>query len=105
MLNKSYLQSKLKSTGKAYLYFFFFGAHFLYLGKFFFQLLFWFTLGGLGIWALFDLFTLTVKVNMHNDSIFQKIEELEQEERVIQEPRNVELLKRLNADEMKHPKH
>ena len=27
-MDKNYLQSKLKSTGKAYLYFFFFGAHF-----------------------------------------------------------------------------
>ena len=102
-MDKNYLQSKLKSTGKAYLYFFFFGAHYLYFGKLIFQLLFWMTLGGFGMWLLFDLFTLSTKVKIYNDGIYKKIEELEQEDRFVHEPRNVELLKSLNLDDMKQP--
>ncbi len=102
-MDKNYLQSKLKSTGKAYLYFFFFGAHYLYFGKLFFQILFWITLGGFGMWLLFDLFTLSTKVKIYNDRIHKKIEELEQQDRFIHEPRNVELLKSMNLDDMKEP--
>ena len=97
-MEKAHLQSKLKSTGKAYVYFCCFGAHYLYLGKFVIQLFFWITLGGFGIWALYDLFTLSGKVNASNDRILKKLEELKQQDRVIQEPRNVEILKRLNRD-------
>ena len=97
-MEKDYLQSKLKSTGKAYLYFFFFGAHYVYLGKIIIQLLFWMTLGGLGIWLLFDLFTLSAKVKVYNDSILRKIEEIQQKDRFVQEPMNVEHLKSLNLD-------
>ena len=61
------------------------------------------TLGGFGIWFLFDLFTLSAKVKIYNDRIFQKIEELEQQDRFVHEPRNVELLKSLNLDDMKEP--
>ncbi len=102
-MDKNYLQSKLKSTGKAYLYFFFFGAHYLYFGKLIFQILFWITLGGFGMWLLFDLFTLSTKVKIYNDRIHKKIEELEQQDRFIHEPRNVELLKSMNLDDMKEP--
>lgn len=102
-MDKNYLQSKLKSTGKAYVYFFFFGAHYLYFGKLFFQLLFWMTLGGFGMWLLFDLFTLSTKVKIYNNGIYKKIEELEQQDRFVHEPRNVELLKSLNLDDMKQP--
>ena len=102
-MDKNYLQSKLKSTGKAYLYFFFFGAHYLYFGKLFFQILFWMTLGGFGMWLIFDLFTLSTKVKIYNDRIYKKIEELEQQDRFVHEPRNVELLKSLNLDDMKEP--
>lgn len=97
-MEKAYLQSKLKSTGKAYVYFCCFGSHYLYLGKIIIQLFFWITLGGFGIWALYDLFTLSGKVNTSNDRILIKLEELKQQDRVIQEPRNVEILKRLNRD-------
>lgn len=102
-MDKKYLQSKLKSTGKAYIYFVCFGAHYLYFGKMFLQLFFWITLGGFGIWALFDLFTLSAKVNTYNDRIVQKIEELEQQDRSTQEPRNVELLKSLTSKAMNNP--
>ena len=67
------------------------------------QLLFWITLGGIGIWLLFDLFTLSAKVKVYNDRILKKIEELEQQDRFIQQPRNVELLTSMNLDDMKQP--
>ena len=61
------------------------------------------TLGGFGIWLLFDLFTLSAKIKSYNDRILLKIEKLEQQNRFIHEPRNVELLKSLNLDDMKQP--
>ena len=74
-MNKLYLQSQVKSTGTAYLFFFLFGFHYIYLGKWFTQILFWLTLGGIGIWALIDLFTISDKVNSYNAKIFQQIED------------------------------
>ena len=56
------------------------------------------TLGGFGIWLLFDLFTLSTKVKIYNDRILKKIEEIQQKDRFVQEPMNVELLKSLNLD-------
>ena len=44
-------------------------------------MLFWITFGGLGIWALIDIFTMSGKVNKHNAEIFQQIEEIEKRER------------------------
>ncbi|PIZ06037.1 MAG: TM2 domain-containing protein [Flavobacteriales bacterium CG_4_10_14_0_8_um_filter_32_5] len=81
-MNKHYLQSQIKSTGTAYLLFFLlFGTHYAYLGKWGWQILFWITLGGLGIWAFIDLFTIPRKVNRHNAKIFMKIEDIEKRER------------------------
>ena len=53
----------MKSKGLAYLFWFFLGVHYAYLGKWGTQLLYWFTLG---IWALIDLFTLGGKVETYN---------------------------------------
>jgi hypothetical protein len=80
-MNKHYLQSKIKSTGTAYLFWFFFGAHYAYLGNWGIQILYWITLGGLGIWALIDLFTMSGKVNVYNASIFRQIEAIEKKEK------------------------
>jgi len=81
-MNKHYLQSKIKSTGTAYLlYFLLFGTHYAYLGKWGLQILYWFTLGGLGIWTLIDLFTMSEKVNRYNAVIFSRIEKIEKGER------------------------
>lgn len=81
-MNKHYLQSKIKSTGVAYLlYFLLFGTHYAYLGKWGLQILFWITLGGLGIWALIDLFTIPGKVARYNANIFKQIEAIEKKER------------------------
>lgn len=80
-MNKHYLQSKVKSVGTAYLlYFLLFGTHYAYLGKWGLQIFYWLTLGGLGLWALIDLFTMSSKVQKYNQKIFQQIEEIEKRE-------------------------
>ena len=91
-MNKHYLQSKVKSTGTAYLLWFFFGAHYAYLGRWGIQILFWVTLGGLGIWAFIDLFTMSGKVNRRNAKLFQQIEEIEKKERDAEHARNIAMI-------------
>jgi TM2 domain-containing membrane protein YozV len=56
----------MKSKGVAYLFWFLLGAHYAYLGKWGTQILYWLTLGGLGFWAIIDLFTLGGKVENYN---------------------------------------
>lgn len=81
-MNKHHLQSKIKSTGVAYLLFFLlFGTHYAYLGKWGLQILFWITLGGFGFWAFFDLFTIPGKVERYNANIFRQINTIEKRER------------------------
>lgn len=58
-----------KSTGVAYLLWFFLGWHYAYLGRWGVQFLYWITLGGLGIWALVDLFRLGWVVGNRNSDI------------------------------------
>jgi len=77
----------VKSVGIAYFLWFFFGLHYAYLGKWGIQILYWLTMGGFGIWALIDLFTMSNKVFNYNvakgliteDSIASKLEQLDQE--------------------------
>ncbi len=76
-MNKHYLQSKMKSSGIAYLLWFFLGIHYIYLGKWGWQFLYWITAGGLGFWAFFDLFTIPGKVDRYNRRLSVQIEELE----------------------------
>ena len=92
-MNKHYLQSQIKSTGTAYLfYFLLFGTHYAYLGKWGLQILFWFTLGGLGFWSLIDLFTMSDKVDKHNLPIFKKIEEIKNKERESEQARQLAMI-------------
>ena len=91
-MNKHYLQSKVKSTGTAYLFWFTLGAHYAYLGKWGIQILYWITLGGLGIWALIDLFTMSGKVNKYNADIFQQIEAIEKKEKDDDHARNMAMM-------------
>lgn len=79
-MNKYYLNSKMKSTGTAYLCWFLIGCHYAYLGKWGWQILYWLTAGGLGIWAILDLFLIPSKVNKYNYKIAQQIEEIERQE-------------------------
>jgi hypothetical protein len=80
-MQKDLLNSKLKSTGNAYLFFLLFGAHYLYLGQVGKQILFWCTGGGFLIWAFIDLFTMGSKVDSHNLPILSQIRDIDREEK------------------------
>lgn len=60
---------KTKSTGVAYLLWFFLGWHYAYFGKWGVQVLYWLSLGGLGIWAIADLFRVPGVVRETNADI------------------------------------
>ncbi|MFV5687881.1 TM2 domain-containing protein [Flavobacterium sp. ZT3R25] len=92
VVNKHYLQSQIKSSGTAYLLWFFFGFHYAYLGKWGLQLLYWFTFGGFFIWAIIDLFTLSGRVANHNALIFQQIDEIEKRDRDAEQTRNLAMI-------------
>jgi len=76
-MSKHYLMSKMKSSGIAYLCWFFIGIHYAYLGKWGWQILYWITLGGLGVWAIIDLFHIPTKVNNYNMKIANQIDALD----------------------------
>ena len=96
-MNKHILQSKIKSTGTAYLLWFFLGFHYGYLGKWGLQLLYWVTLGGFGIWALIDLFTLSGKIDRYNANIYQQIENIERKERDEEHARNIAMMQAVKS--------
>ena len=80
-MNKHYLISQMKSTGTAYILWFFIGCHYAYLGKWGTQILFWITLGGLGIWALIDLFRIPSLVSNYNYQISLQLDSIEKKEK------------------------
>jgi len=80
-MNKYHLQGKIKSTGVAILFWFLIGAHFAYLDKWGLQLLFWLTIGGLGIWWLIELFLIPGRVATYNEGIFKMIDEIDKKEK------------------------
>lgn len=82
----------MKSTGTAYLCWFFFGCHYAYLGKWGYQLLYWFTLGGLGFWCFIDLFHIPSKINSHNMLISSQIADIEKNEREEMHTRNMAMI-------------
>jgi hypothetical protein len=57
---------KLKDTSTAYLYWLCLGLHYRYLENMGTQLIFWVTLGGLGLWWLFDLVCIPTMVRDYN---------------------------------------
>lgn len=80
-MDKYQLQAEVKSTGTAFLFWFLLGAHYAYLGKWGVQILFWLTLGGLGVWLFIDLFRISGLVKRYNANIFRQIAELEKREK------------------------
>lgn len=60
---------KAKSSGMAYFLWFFFGCQYAYLGNWGIQILYWFTLGGLGLWAFIDLFRIAGMVRNYNKDV------------------------------------
>ena len=97
-MNKHFLQSQIKSLGTAYLFWFILGAHYAYLGKWGLQILFWITLGGIGIWALIDLFIMSGKVNRINAPIFEEIEKIEKKEKDEDHARNMAMMAAANGN-------
>ena len=79
MKTKRELQGEIKSKGTAFVMYWFLGAHYAYLGKWGVQLAYWFTLGGLGIWLVVDLFRIGGLVKRYNNLIYEELEELEEE--------------------------
>ena len=71
---------QLKSKGTAYICWILFGVHYAYLGKWGTQFLYWITLGGFGVWAIIDLFTISGKVNRYNNAIVHEFEPVEDED-------------------------
>ena len=88
MKTKRELQGEIKSKGTAFVMYWFLGAHYAYLGKWGVQLAYWFTLGGLGIWLMVDLFRIGGLVKSYNNLIYEELEELEE----AKDQRNLERL-------------
>ena len=88
MRTKRELQGEIKSKGTAFVMYWFLGAHYAYLGKWGVQLAYWFTLGGLGIWLMVDLFRIGGLVKRYNNLIYEELEELEE----AKDQRNLERL-------------
>lgn len=91
-MDKHTLQTQLKSTGNAYLFWFLLGAHYAYLGRWGLQILYWITFGGIGIWALVDLFSMASKVENHNRPIIAQLQQLEKAEKDADQRRHMEML-------------
>ena len=60
---------KKKSVAAAYVLWLLLGVHYGYLGKWWIQLLYWFTLGGLLIWAIVDIFRIPSMVRNYNKDV------------------------------------
>jgi len=54
-MKKHFLLSRMKSTEAAYLCWFFFFVHHIYIGKLGLQMLYWITTRGQGLWCFIDL--------------------------------------------------
>ena len=74
-MNKYEVENQLKSTSHAFMWWFFLGAHYAYLGKWFIQLIYWLTLGGLGVWAFIDIFRISGMVKRYNAPLFNQLNE------------------------------
>jgi TM2 domain-containing membrane protein YozV len=60
-------KKKKKSIG--WLLWFFFGFHYLYVGKVGLQFAYWFTLGGVWVWTIFDFFRMPSIIRAANDQM------------------------------------
>lgn len=60
---------KAKSSGVAYLLWFFLGFHYAYVGKWGMLVLFWVTFGGFFIWWLVDAFRIPGVINDYNKDV------------------------------------
>ena len=77
-----------KSAFFAYFFWFFFGFHYLYLGRIGMQLIYWLTIGGFGFWMLIDLFRIPGMVERKNEDIARELMAQYQAMRVGLEPQS-----------------
>ena len=66
------VSKRSKSTFVAYLLYLV-GFHYGYIGQWGTQLAYWFTVGGLGIWSIVDIFRIPGLVERHNDAVATEI--------------------------------
>ncbi len=64
---------KKKQVRFGYIFWFLFGLHYAYIGRWGMQVIFWITAGGLGIWWLIDAFRMTGIIRDHNTDMSTKI--------------------------------
>lgn len=65
-------QNELLNPTTSWLLFLFLGWSYGSMGQVGLQILFYFTLGGLGVWALIRLFTLSSAIKAYNRKIYEK---------------------------------
>jgi hypothetical protein len=70
-------QQELVKPSTIWILFLFLGWSYGSLGKIGKQILFYLTLGGLGVWALIRLFTLSSAIKKYNNTVYQKFGLLE----------------------------
>lgn len=80
-MNKKELQNEILVVRTAYLCWLCFGTHYIYFKKWDLQFLYWISLGGFGVWALYDLLTLSTKIKRRNAKLQSQINFLNQQER------------------------
>ncbi|MGH9617921.1 MAG: TM2 domain-containing protein [Acidobacteriaceae bacterium] len=66
-------QLRKKSALLAYVLWFFFGFHYLYLGRIGIQLIYWLTFGGFGFWMLIEIFRIPGMVERKNEDIAREL--------------------------------
>jgi hypothetical protein len=96
-MNKHYYYGKLKSTGMAYLTWFI-GLHFAYLGNWGLLILYWFTIGGLGVWAVIELFIIPSRVETINNNLYAQIDAIEKFEKEAEHNRHMETLAAIKSN-------
>ena len=89
---KSQLRAQVKETGTAWMMFWFLACPYGYLDKWGLQILFWITLGGVGLWWFITMFRLGGMVAKYNADIYDQIDEIEKQEKREDEERHMRTL-------------
>lgn len=66
-------ESASKRVATAYGFYLLCGSHYAYIGRWGTQAIWWLTLGGLGVWALIDLFRIPTLINRYNDEVAKMV--------------------------------
>lgn len=66
-------EHRKKSGLLAYVLWFCFGFHYLYLGRVGLQIIYWLTFAGFGFWMLVDIFRIPAMVERRNEDILREL--------------------------------